>query len=470
MTRATAEANRRTMPMTQTHLLRALMLGTALTLALAGCKTVYVNPTVSDQAAGLDVRVLPITRENVLLANRAPYAPRSLPEVFSVTAGGGSPRGAGTLPEAPVIPQQNPGTLQLRPPPDAGAVPYRIGVGDVLRLATRGQSDAVQDLTGALPSQGQRNDYTVRDDGAIAIPEIGALRLEGLTLDQAEAAVFQRMIESGIDPTFSLEVTGFNSKRVSVGGNVGNPALVPITLNTLNLGQALTVAGGITARDAQFASIRIYRDGTLYQIPLADFYAQPGLQNTTLAAGDAVYVDTSYDLDRALEYYTQQINLIGLRRADRTQALNELGAEIGLRRAALDEQRSNFMARRELGAEERDYVYLAGEVTRQSRYALPYGQQASLADVLYDSGGFNTSTGNPAQIYVLRPSTNPAEFGAVTAWHLDARNAVNFTLATQFLMRPDDIIFIETQPITVWNRTIQQSIPSLLGSVAAATQ
>lgn len=103
-----------------------------------------------------------------------------------------------------------------------------------------------------------------------------------------------------------------------------------------------------------------------------------------------------------------------------------------------------------------------------SRWPLPYGDQASLADVLYDSGGFDTATGNPAQIYVLRAATDPAAFGAVTAWHLNARNAVNFTLATKFEMRPDDIIFIEEQPITTWNRTLQQSIPSLITTTAGA--
>jgi polysaccharide export outer membrane protein len=88
--------------------------------------------------------------------------------------------------------------------------------------------------------------------------------------------------------------------------------------------------------------------------------------------------------------------------------------------------------------------------------------------VLYDSGGFSPATGNPSQIYVLRAATDPAAFGAVTAWHLDARNAVVFTLATKFEMRPDDIVFVEEQPITTWNRTIQQSIPALITGTANA--
>jgi polysaccharide export outer membrane protein len=183
-------------------------------------------------------------------------------------------------------------------------------------------------------------------------------------------------------------------------------------------------------------------------------------------SGDAIYVDTTYDLERAQAFYESQINIISLERSSRSAALSELSAEIGLRRSALDETRDLFASRAQLGAEPRDYVYLAGEVTKQSRFPLPYGQQASLADVLFEQGGFDAATGSPAQIYVLR--ADPAVPGSATAWHLDARNAFAFTIAPMFEMRPNDIVFVEQQPITKWNRTVQQSIPSLVTTAAAA--
>lgn len=447
--------------------LGAVMLSSAM--VLSGCGISYISPEVTEQAQGLDVRVLPISAENVLFANRAPYAPRSLPAAFSQVAGVGSPRGLGALPEAPLIPTEVPRQLDLRVPPPVTIPPYTIGVGDTLRLATRGAADMpVDPLQAATANQSLRSEYVVRDDGAIAIPEVGPVQITGRTLEAAEAAIFQRLIEAGLDPNFSLEVSGFNSKRASVGGQVGAPALVPITLNTLNLGEALTAAGGIRVADEQFGSIRIYRDGTLYQIPLEDFYRDSSLQSIPVIEGDAIYVDNSYDLDRALSYYESQIGVIALRRSDRTAALSELQTEVTLRRGNLDEQRSIFRARTDFGAEARDYVYLTGEFNSQTRWALPYEQQASLADVIYDNGGFSTATGNPAQIYVLRASTNPAEFGAVTAWHLDARNPATITLATRFEMRPDDILFIEEQPITRWNRALQQAFPTLINTAAAA--
>ena len=148
------------------------------------------------------------------------------------------------------------------------------------------------------------------------------------------------------------------------------------------------------------------------------------------------------------------------RQQGRTQALSALTAEISLRRAALSETRSNFQERVALDAVDRDFVYLTGEFNQPGRFALPFGQQASLADALYSDGGFSNETGNPSQIYVLR--STDANTGNVTAWHLDASDVSKLVLATRMNLRPNDVIFIAEQPITRWNRVVQQLVPSLI--------
>jgi len=445
----------------------SLVSAASVMLALSSCGTFYVSSRVADQSQGIDVRVIPISAETVLQANRQAYAPRSLPDVFFMGAGNGAPRDAGALPVTPTFPELTPSRLELRPPPATEPGPYLLGSGDVLRLALA-SGQAVDPISGSTEGQTAQQDIVVRDDGAVSIPQVGTVDVAGMSIDEAEARIFERLIDAGIDPNFGVQITAFNSQRVSIGGAVGANQVLALTLSRLSLAQAIAQAGGITAPDREFASIRIYRDGNLYQIPLSDFRARAEFQQLAVLPGDAIYVDTIYDLDRAQSFYLSQIDIITLRRTGRTAALAELATEIGLRRADLSEQRDLFAQRNTLGAEKRDYVYLGGEVNNPSRWPLPYGDQASLADVLYDSGGFDTATGNPAQIYVLRAATDPAAFGAVTAWHLNARNAVNFTLATKFEMRPNDIIFIEEQPITTWNRTLQQSIPSLITMTAGA--
>ncbi|MEL6807719.1 MAG: polysaccharide biosynthesis/export family protein [Pseudomonadota bacterium] len=448
------------------------ILWAAALLALTGCDPIYRSSSVKPGSAdGTNVRVVPMTAETLVQANRSPYEPRTLPAVFSLTAGGGSGlRGAGALPEPTFDLEPRPGALALRVPPAVDPGPYEIGVGDVVLFSTPTTGSTVEELSGLLAAQNARQGYTVQDDGSVNIPNVGRVRIAGLTIEAAEDVLFQRLVENQFDPTFSLEISSFNSRKVSIGGAVGAPAVIPIGLTPLFLGDALAAAGSVTVQDQDFASVRIYRDGTLYQIPLTTLYSRADLLRTRLVDGDAVFVDTEYELDQAETYFEQQILLTDARRQARNTAIVELQFEVNTRRAELTEARTNYELRQELGADDRDYVYLTGEVRTQSRFALPFGRTANLADALFDTArGVTVESGDISQIYVLRASQDPREFGAVTAWHLDARNAANFALMTNFEMRPDDVVFIAQQPITTWNRAVSQILPSLINTARFAT-
>lgn len=449
------------------QMLRLLMC-MVVTSFMGGCGTAYISPVLPASSTG--TQVIPLTSETVNAANRAPYTPQQIPpEFFQNASGGSGVSSAGAPPMPSLTQQQRPAAMIARLPPAVDPGPYRIGVGDVVLLSTRTTGNTVAELSGLLAAQNSRQGYTIQDDGAIAVPDVGRVRLEGLTLEEAEAALFQNLVESRIDPTFSLEIAEFNSKRVSVGGAVGAPAVIPIALTPLSLDEAITGAGGIVTPDVDYAAIRIYRDGSLYQIPLVDYLRAPALQKTRLVAGDSVFVDTVFELEKARAFFEEQITLAQFRRQGQTQALAALGAEIDLQRAALTEARNNFQERVALDAIPRDFVYLTGEVTKPGRFALPFGRQASLADALYAEGGFSTETGNPSQIYVLRGREDDS--GAVTALHLDARDVANLLLATRLKLRPNDIVFVAEQPITRWNRMVQQLVPSLIVSgVGLATR
>ncbi len=447
-----------------------LTLALLLTAALTACGVAYQSPDViAGSSDASKVRVVPVTAESVMVANRSGFTPQTLPAIFNQTAGSSGLRGAGATPLPVSTPETRPQALETRVPPAADPGPYRIGVGDVVLLATPQTGGTVEELTGLLAAQNRRQGYTVQDDGAIAIPDVGRVEIAGQTLEDAEALLFQRLVENQIDPTFSLEIAEFNARKVSIGGAVARPTVAPIRLTPLFLDQALAQAGGVTADDLDFASVRIYRDGSLFQIPLSRLYADSGLQRIQLIDGDSVFVDTEFELEKASAYFEEQIRLAEFRQNARSAALNELATEVSLRRASLQEARSNFQTRLDLGGVKRDYVYLTGEVGSQSRFALPFNQRASLADALYDgAGGVPTTTGNVREIYVLRGSQNPREFAAVTAWHLDARNAANLLLATRFELRPNDVIFVAEQPVTRWSRVVTQITPSLISTGVSA--
>lgn len=444
--------------------MRSLSLFGVLVL-LAGCGAVYHSPTIREGVVdGAKVRVIALTPETVLVANREPYSPQTLPAAFRSTAGtwGSSPGGAGALPDSPNLPESRPVSLEVRLPPTPADEPYRIGVGDVVLLATKTGGDSVAELSGLLAAENRRQGYTVQDDGSIAIPDVGRVRIAGLTLEEAEAVVFQRLLERQIDPSFSLEVAEFNARKVSIGGAVVNPGVAPITLTPLTLDAAIAAAGGVAVADQATAVIRIYRDGTLYEVPVDAFLNTPAHQKIRLIDGDSVFVDTEYDLEKAQAYFQEQIRLVEVRQGARSSAMSILTQEVALRRAELAEQRSVFTDRLELGAEQRKYVYITGEVKAPGSWPLPYEQRASLAEALFSGGGVAARTGNPGQIYVLRGSPDPRDFGGVTALHLDATTATGMMLATRLELRPDDVIFVAEQPVTRWNRVIDQISPSLI--------
>lgn len=450
----------------------ALLTGTVLG-TLAGCGVVYNKSTVS---AGITdegkVRVMPLTSETVLVANASAYQPRELPAYFRQTAGLHGTIATPIAPPEPAFdPVNRPAAIEVRLPPDVPAESYKIGVGDVVLLATPSGGSTVEQLTGILAAQTARQGYTVQDDGTVSIPSVGRVMIAGQNVEDAEATLFQRFLDQQIDPTFSLEIAEFRSKRVAVGGDVANPTVVPITLSPLFLDEALAAAGGAKSADLDTALVRIYRDGRLYQVPLRALYDDPRIGRIQLTDADSVFVDTAYALDKAAAYFSEQIALAGFKQDERNARLTALQTEVSLRRAELEEARSNFETRVDLGAEQRDYVYLTGEVAKQARFPLPYDRKATLADALYDAGGgLVTKNSDPKEIYVLRGSDNPMEFDSITAWNLDARNAAAFLLATRFELRPNDVIFVAAQPVSHWGNVVNAITPSLIvGSVNAAT-
>lgn len=433
----------------------------AASIMISSCGVTYRSPTVQSQAAGLDVSVVPLTASSVKVANSHPYVPQSLPDAFYSMAQGSGLRGTGALPPAPLAAQSAQTRLQASTPPKIAPKAYRIGVGDRVAVVSKGTVPNLENFAGPPGVQTQRQGFTVRGNGTISLPDVGQVSIAGKTLEDAEAALFQAFVDQKIDPAFSLEVTEFNAHKVAIGGKVARAGQLSLTLKPLRLGDALATVGGIAVSDPKTASIQVYRDGKLYQFPATHLRSDQNIRNMTLVSGDAIFVNEGYDQNKAMAFYAQQIEAQGLKRSARLSALSALEAEMTISRDQLEEQRRTFAARNSLGEDTRDYVYLAGEVKKQGRSALPYGCHASLADVLYAEGGFDTKTGNPAQIYVIRSDLEKNDIG-VTAWHLDATNVVNVTLATRMQMRPNDIVFVEEQPITKWSRAFEQAFPILI--------
>ncbi len=445
----------------------------AAVVGLTGCGVIYTSPSVSDGTRGynslgdasFNVEVVPLSFETALAANLQPYVPARLPAFFS-------PSGARTGASSPAVVSSGFPASATRLPPPLEVSPYRIGVADVLLLSANTAEATLNDLPGLISAQSKRQGYIVQDDGAIAIPDVGRIRVAGLSMEGAEGRIFDALVEKRFDPTFSLEISEFNSQRVSVGGSVAAPTVVPITLKPLYLQEALQMAGGVRTSDPDYTAIRLYRDGDLYQIPLNEFYSNRGMREVLLKDGDSIFVDTGYEIEQARAYFEEQLRLrqalFDEQRFDYT--LRQLQLEDARLSATLAaDQREAFKDRVELGAVERGYAYIAGEVQKPHRLALPFETRAYLADLLFQEEGINMREGDYSEIYILRAATRPEEAGGVTAYHLNASNAANLAVATQMEIRPGDVVFVAEHPVTAWNRVITQLTPSLFSQVVGVS-
>ena len=158
-------------------------------------------------------------------------------------------------------------------------------------------------------------------------------------------------------------------------------------------------------------------------------------------------------------------------RADRQLALAEESALIGGRNAALAEQsaaRDLARSRLSLGLEDKDIVYIGGEVGQQQAMPMPYNRQLNLAETIYGSRGIEPITGDPSRIYVVRVKSSVAGSVESYIFHFDGGNLANTAAMTMFEMRPQDLVLVMPRRITNWSRFITQLVPTLNTVLSAA--
>jgi polysaccharide export outer membrane protein len=413
-------------------------LAVGIFLILSTCGAIYTSPAVNRTSD--NINVVKLTSRSVITANLTPYAPKQLPDVFNQASALDFPSPTGRVKNQTVQSDQ-PQTFSI--PASIKPGPYRLGISDVVFLATP-NPETTTALTALVASQARHQGYTIQDDGAISIPGIGRIVVAEQSIEEAEATVFQALAESQITPEFSLEVTEFNARSVSVGGAVNIPKLIPITIKPLTLQNALQLAGGVISSAIDYTNVQIFRDGKRYRFPLKYLQSQPDLQTYILQDGDSIIIENNY---------TEKLARINAN----SHELASLQIQEDLKREQSEVARKAFLTKLELGAIKRDYVFLAGEVAKQGRFALPFGNTASVADAIYSENGIRTREGNLSQIYIIRANSTDKP---ATAFHLDVKNAANLLLATKMQLRPNDIVFVAEQRVTAWNRVISQILPT----------
>ena len=130
--------------------------------------------------------------------------------------------------------------------------------------------------------------YRVAYDGTIDFPLVGRVNVGTLTPPQVAELVSTRLREGGflLHPQVSVLVKEYNSRRVSVFGQVQRPGTFPYQ-DSMDIVHAITLAGGFTALADENSTTVTRRHGTRerrFRIPVraigqgraASFYLEPG--------------------------------------------------------------------------------------------------------------------------------------------------------------------------------------------------
>lgn len=158
---------------------------------------------------------------------------------------------------------------------------YRIGRQDLLEISVFDVEELDQIVR-------------VADDGAITMPLLGRLAVEGLTKGELEELIGRLLEESYVrDPQVTVFVKEYESKRVAVSGAVKRPGAYEM-LGRKTLIEMISVAGGLdTDLGNEIVIFRPRQDGSTQRIPVdleRLVYAADPTLNLVIEAGDIIYV------------------------------------------------------------------------------------------------------------------------------------------------------------------------------------
>lgn len=153
-----------------------------------------------------------------------------------------------------------------------------IGSGDEVELTVYGAPDLSRHAR-------------VGSDGTISLPLIGPIRIAGLTSDQAEEAISDKLREGDIvkDPQVSVFVKEYTNGEISVAGEVGKPGVFSV-LGPHRLLDVLEAAGGLTEKAANTITISHLGTNQLTAIHLPNDAEEMARNNIELLPGDTVVV------------------------------------------------------------------------------------------------------------------------------------------------------------------------------------
>ena len=163
------------------------------------------------------------------------------------------------------------------------AAEYRLGSGDVVRINVYQNPDLMLETR-------------VTEAGIVSYPLLGAIRLGGLSVTEAEKLIADGLRNGNFvkQPQVTLVVLQVRGNQASVLGQVNRPGRYPIEVADMRLTDLLAMAGGAAGNGSDLVVVTGTRNGQPFrtEIDLPMVFADGGKSKDILVLnGDTVWVD-----------------------------------------------------------------------------------------------------------------------------------------------------------------------------------
>ncbi len=135
------------------------------------------------------------------------------------------------------------------------------------------------------------NSHTISDSGFVQLPVVGKIEIAGLTIEDARAAVEEKLKDYLTEVSVVLKLSGF---RVTLIGEVKRPGRYTPYVSRLNIFEALALSGDMTSYGNRERVMIIRKDKGKENIYIVNLLDQNLLQSEYyhLLPNDVIYVES----------------------------------------------------------------------------------------------------------------------------------------------------------------------------------
>ena len=262
---------------------------------------------------------------------------------------------------------------------------YVLGTSDVIEI----------NLTDSDDIDGS---YIIDTEGMIDLPFIGKIKINNLSLDEAQNTLISVIGEFYKNPDLQITINEYNSSKAFILGAVRNQITINLNQEPIKIIEAAIQADfNPSSNSKSFGSKGILRrDNRVYKIDLQNtFKSNDDKENFYLKKNDVIFIDNNSDA-----------------------------------------------------------IHVFGELSKPGIY---YPNLDYSLTELISTSGLNQLTANAKKVYVIRENYN--KFLSVDVFQLNIKNPISLIAGKKFNLHPKDIVFIPPAPIVKWNRTISLLLP-----------